>query len=250
MELDADGNFVRGSDAADPADPELRPYSLLVLPEIDRVVTTATDMRGQFNSASIQTWRLTDLSLIKTISLPPGERGDENFLTAEPRLLADGTSIIVNTFNCGMYALEGVEGTEPSAHHVMTFPFERGQECALPVLIGKYWVQTVPASESLVSLDMSDPRDPQVVQELKLGENYRPHWISEDPAGERIAVTGEGAMLHRALIVRFDRATGTMEVDGEFRSEGSDSPGGQFDREEWPHEASGPAVPHGAIFSR
>ncbi len=46
VELDALGNFIRGADAANPIDPELRPYSLTLLPRLDRVLTTSADMTG------------------------------------------------------------------------------------------------------------------------------------------------------------------------------------------------------------
>jgi hypothetical protein len=34
--------------------------------------------------------------LLHTLWLPPGPRGDENWLTAEPRVLADGRTVMVN----------------------------------------------------------------------------------------------------------------------------------------------------------
>ncbi len=55
-----------------------------------------------------------------------------------------------------------------------------------------------------MSLDLSDPSAPRLVQELKLGENYRPHWMAADRSGHRIVVTGRGDMEHRVLLVRFD----------------------------------------------
>jgi hypothetical protein len=67
-------------------------------------------------------------------------------------------------------------------------------------------VQTVPTSEALVSLDLSDPSAPRLVQELKLGENYRPHWMAADRSGSRIVVTGRGDMQHRVLLVDSTRS--------------------------------------------
>lgn len=83
VELDRDGSFLRGSSAADPTDPELRPYSLAVVPEIDRVVTTTADMDGVHQGRSVQVWRLSDLSLLHTVLLPPGPRGDEHLHPGE-----------------------------------------------------------------------------------------------------------------------------------------------------------------------
>ena len=47
VELAPDGRALRWASAAAPAiDTTVRPYSLAILPAIDRVVTTATDMHG------------------------------------------------------------------------------------------------------------------------------------------------------------------------------------------------------------
>ena len=45
VELDATGRVVRASDASDPnVEPFIRPYSLVVVPKLDRVVTTSAPM--------------------------------------------------------------------------------------------------------------------------------------------------------------------------------------------------------------
>ena len=54
-------------------------------------------------SRVVQVWRLSDLSLIKTISLDPGPRGNEHYDPAEPRVLSDGKTVLVSTFFCGLY---------------------------------------------------------------------------------------------------------------------------------------------------
>ena len=152
VELDPLGNYVRGTDAADPVDPELRPYSLSLLPGVDRVVTTTGDMWQELQGRSFQVWRWSDLSLLKTVLLPPGPRGDENPDVAEARVLDDGKTVIVTTFRCGMYTVTGVDSDEPTVELVQTFPFESfeaGDECELPVLSGRFWVQTVQATKAL-----------------------------------------------------------------------------------------------------
>ena len=76
------GRMVRAARAAVPAiDPGVRPYSLAVLPTLDRVVTTASDMHLESRSAAVQIWRLSDLTLLQTILLAPGRRGDEQQLS-------------------------------------------------------------------------------------------------------------------------------------------------------------------------
>jgi len=76
VELDPRGRLLRGASAANPVDPDLRPYSLAVVPDLDRVVTTSADMHGRLAGRSVQVWRLSDLTLLHTILLPPGPRGD------------------------------------------------------------------------------------------------------------------------------------------------------------------------------
>jgi len=250
VELDPEGNYIRGGDAADPADPELRPYSLAILPEIDRVVTSTADMRGTLLGSSVQIWRLSDLQLLKTLVLPAGERGDENVWPAEPRVLSDGKTVVVNTFSCGLYAVSAIDSDAPEARLVHAFPYEPPHRCALSALIGDVWVQAVPTSEALVSLSVRDPQEPEVLDTLKLGDDYRPHWIAADRAGRRIVATGRGEMRNRVVVVNIDRETGALSHDPIFREEGSSAPGVSFDRASWPHGPTGAATPHGAIFYR
>ncbi len=68
VELDSAGRVVRSAPAAVPKiDSGVRPYSLAVLPALDRVVTTATDMHLHVRSRAVQVWRLSDLALLQTI---------------------------------------------------------------------------------------------------------------------------------------------------------------------------------------
>ena len=45
-------------------------------------------------SRNLQVWRLSDLALLHTVPLPDGPAGDEGLLTAEPRVLADGRTVL------------------------------------------------------------------------------------------------------------------------------------------------------------
>jgi hypothetical protein len=254
VELDPLGQFVRGSDAADPVDPELRPYSLAPAPGLDRVVTTTGDMWMKLEGKSVQIWRLSDLTLLKTLLLPPGPRGDEHLDVAEARLLDDGETFMVTTFHCGMYVLSGVNSDEPAIQWVYSFPFESydvGDECGLPWRVGKYWIQTVEKSSSLHVLDISDPRQPRLVDELFFGEGEDPHWLSGEVGGNRIVLTGSGPWLDgRVVLLNLDPDTGALSVIEDFRSPGADRPGADMNRESWPHGDNGPAIPHGTVFSR
>lgn len=249
-ELDSEGHLIRSASARDAADEQLRPYSLAILPEIDRVVSTTADMRGQLLATSVQLWRLSDLELLETVLLPPGPLGTEQQMPAEPRALDDGRRVLVSTFSCGLFLLDGLAGPDVAATLVESFPYEPPHRCALSVRVGKFWIQTVPTAEALVVLDIETPERPVVVQELHLGDDMRPHWIAADAAGRRLVATGRGAMEPRVVVLDFDPERGRLSIDDGFGEPGDALPGMRFDRAEWPHEASGPAVPHGALFSK
>jgi hypothetical protein len=249
-EISSDGRVLRTTDAADPsAEPFIRPYSLVVVPELDRVVTTSSDMHAKEVSRAVQVWRLSDLKLIKTVRLPAGPAGRENEDPAEPRLLADGRTVMISTFTCGLFVLRGLEGGAPSAQWVHSF--SQTDKCALPVVAGRYWVQTDASYPALISLDVSDPQRPREVSRLTLGPRQFLHWIALAPDGERIVISGgNGELESHLLMARIDRATGRLKLDEEFRPAGATVPGVSFDRRVWPHGEAGKAIPHGAVFSR
>lgn len=248
VELSPTGDVLRIAPADDPGGEDTtRPYSLAVVPSIDRIVTSSADMHGVVKVRSIQVWRLSDLSLIATVPLPPGPRGNENEASAEPRLLSDGRTVLVSTFRCGLFRILGLDGERPRAELVHSSSSAR--QCALPVVTGDYWVQTDFDIPGLVAFDVSDPGRPREVSRLVLPPEHLPHWISLAPDGERIAITGFGAMHRQLLMARIDRATGRLALDQAFRPAGADRPGVSFDRTHWPHGATGPAIPHGVVFS-
>jgi hypothetical protein len=254
VELDPLGNFIRGTNATDPVDPELRPYSLAPVPELDRVVTTTGDMWMKMEGRSVQIWRLSDLSLLKTILLPPGPKGDEHLDVAEARLLADGKTLVVTTFHCGMYVLSGIETEEPDIQFVHSFPFESyeaGDECGLPWREGDFWIQNVEKTSSLHVLDISDPYNPVKVSELYVGEGEDPHWVSGELGGNRLALTGSGPWLDgRVVLIEMDPDSGELSFIEDFRSPGADRPGADMTRTDWPHGTNSGAIPHGVVFSR
>lgn len=255
VELDPSGHQVRAASAADPRDPELRAYSVTPIPTIDRAVSTTADMWSKAQGTSFQVWRLSDLTLLATVPLPRDSLGYEHRDPAEVRLLADSTTALLTTFTCAMYLLHDLAANEPWAQliHVLPWATYDTDECGIPVTRGRLWVQTYAHSggSKLVSLDISNPSHPAVLDELTMDEPWWPHWISMEPGGDRIVVTsGPGATLYRVLIVRLDSETGHLALDSTFRDPGSAEPGVHFDRTSWPHGAAGPARPHGAVFSR
>lgn len=251
-ELTASGRTVRTASAAYPgADPGLRAYSAAVVPPLDRIVTTTTDMEADSPaSRNVQVWRLSDLSLLATVPLPDGPAGDEGGLTAEPRVLEDGKTVLVSTFNCGLYLMEGLEGTVPAGRLVASFPRKEGTYCAIPAVVGNYYLVTVPAWSAVVSLDISDPAHPREVSRVSLDSTDVPHWISVSPDRRRAVLTGYGTLEHRVLILTLDPATGQLALDTRFREEGANLPGFRMDDKTWPHGGNAPGVPHGAVFGR
>ena len=250
VELTKEGTLVRSSTANLPGvDRRIRPYSAAIVPKLDRIVTTTTDMVGDAEVRAVQLWRLSDLKLLHTFELPPGPRGDEAGLTAEPRLLDDGRTVLVSTFNCGLYLLRGLDTGAPSGTLVSSFPRSKGESCAIPVIAGRYYLVTVPAWRAVVSLDISDPARPREVSRLVLGPTDVPHWISLEPNHRRVVITGYGALEHRVLMASFDARTGRLALDTRFRDAGAGQPGVSMAGKTWPHGGNARAVPHGAVFS-
>jgi hypothetical protein len=231
-------------------DRRVRPYSAAILPAIDRIVVTTTDMDNADTTRALQVWRLSDLSLQHTLELPNGPRGDEGYRSAEPRVLSDGKTILVSTFNCGLYLLDGMTSPAPSARLVASFPRKALTYCAVPVVAGKYYLITVPAWSAVVSLDVSDPAHPREVSRLTLGSEDVPHWIGIEPNHQRVVITGYRAMKTRVVMARFDETSGKLALDERFRAAGSAEPGLRLEGITWPHGGTGAAVPHGAVFSR
>lgn len=249
VEVTPRGALVSSVSADTPAaDSGLRVYSAAIMPAIDRIVTTSTDMEKDFfePSRTLQVFRLSDRTLLRQITLP----GLNGILSAEPRVLADGKTLLVSTFSCGLFLVDGLDGETPSAAQVATFPQKDGTSCAVPVIVGHYYLVTVPAWSAVVSLDISNPRAPKEVSRVAFDSTDVPHWISVSPDQRRVVVTGYASMQHTAHLLRFDAATGMLTRDERFREEGATSPGFRMDNKPWPHGGSAKGVPHGAVFSR
>ncbi len=249
-ELTPRGTLVRSvSDDRPGLDRRIRPYSAAIVTSLDRIVTTTTDMDGKEDTRVVQVWRLSDLTLLRTFELPNGPRGDEGFATAEPRLLADGRTVLVSTFNCGLYLIDGLSGTRPSGRFVASFPRKKNESCAIPVIAGHFYLVTVPAYSAVVSLDIADPAHPREVSRVTLGTDDVPHWISLEPNQQRVVITGYAGMEHRINIANFDASTGKLTLDTRFRENGAATPGFRMDNKAWPHGGHAQGVPHGAVFS-
>jgi hypothetical protein len=249
VEFDERGHFIRSSSTMDAAakDELIRPYSLIIVPALDRVVSTNTSMHADRDTRTVQVWRLSDLKLLRTLVLPPGPRGSEQQLPGEPRLLADGKTVLVHTFSCGLYQLEGIETDLPSVRHLKTFD---GDRCAVPLRIGHFWVQTLFSAHALAVYDIADLTRVHEVSRVTFDDKQKPHWIASDRDSRRIVLNSGEYGDHRLFIVNFDPQTGTLKLDEHFRDPGSERPGVSMDGKSWPHGFHGDAYPHGTVFSR
>ena len=253
VEMDERGTVIRAASGSDPAiaDRYIYPYSVLPIATLDRALSTTTDMNEANTKATspwVQLWRLSDLTLLRSIALPPGPRGNEQQFSGEPMLLPDGKSAYVHTFNCGLYLVRGLDGSAPTATFVKGFD---GKNCGVPLLAGHYWIQTVPETHALVSLDITDPEKPREVATLTLGDDEQPHWIAIDGTGRRIALNSAGGGTgNRLFLINFDPTTGGLTLDERFRDAGATQPGVSFTGKTWPHGFTGKAIPHGTVFSR
>jgi len=251
VQFDQRGKLIRTGSAMDPAAKNelIRPYSLVVAPALHRVVSTNTSMhfRNDGESRTVQVWRLSDLKLLKTLVLPTGPHGSEQQLPGEPHLLADGKTVLIHTFSCGLYQLDGIATDHPSVRHVKTF---EGERCAVPLRVGHYWVQTLFTAHAVAVYDIADLAHIREVSRLTLDDQQKPHWLAADESGRRIILNSGEYGEHRMFMLNFDPQTGALTLDKRFRDAGSKRDGVSMDGKSWPHGFRGDAYPHGTVFSR
>jgi len=251
VEIDDTGHVIRSASNADPAfaGALLTPYSLVVLPELDRVVSTNSSMHLDqiFAGVTYQVWRLSDLKLLKTAYFDVGENRYAQISPEEPRVAPDG-SIFVQTLGCGLERITGVNTDEPRSQLVYTFP---GNWCGVPTIVGHYLVQSAAATQGLIVLDIANPAKPVEVSRLKLSDTYQPHWTGWDPKTQRVVVTSSmtSGPVERLYLMKLDPASGALNIDEAFRDTDG-KPGFNFDNRDWPHGWKGSGLPHGVVFSR
>jgi hypothetical protein len=217
---------------------------------------------------------LSDLKRIKTVRLPLGPGGVDGTNAAEPRVLRDGKTVLVEAENCGLYRMVGLEGDSPSAE--LVYDAGPGAACAVPAVAGHFWIETLSRGKpkmplinlegggdgghsmapqegneahAVIALDVSDPAKPVEVGRLNLGPQDYPHWTSADSTGKRVVLTGFENLQNQIVIVNIGEH-GELTLDSRFHDAQSGSePGIRFAGEPWPHGGTGAAVPHGAVFS-
>ncbi len=250
VEIDDAGKVVRSASSADPAFPDalLTPYSLVVMPDIDRIVSTNSSMHDEYIFAGVtyQVWRLSDLKLLHTEFLDVGANHYGQISPEEPRLGADG-AVYVQTLGCGIERITNlatdIASDAPKSKLVWTFP---GSFCGVPTIVGHFLVQSVPAIHGVIVLDISDGANPKEVSRLALSGKYFSHWTGWDVKTHRLVVTGNE---NRLYLLKLDEATGAVSVDTAFH-DANGKPGFDFANRDWPHGWKGSGAPHGVVFSR
>jgi len=249
VEIDDEGKVVRSASSSDAAfsDALLTPYSLVVLPDQDRVVSTNSSMHLEtiFSGVTYQVWRLSDLKLLKTAYFDVAENRYSQVGPQEPRLGPDG-SVFVQTLSCGIERITGVDTDQPKSQLVYTFP---GNWCGVPTIVGHYLIEGLRAIHGLVVLDISNGAKPVEVSRLKLTDTYIPHWTAWDAKTQRVVVTAGLNTRGRLYLLKFDPKTGALSMDEGFRDTDGQV-GFNFEDREWPHGWKGTGLPHGAVFSR
>jgi hypothetical protein len=245
VEIDDEGRAVRSVSTADPARPGdlLMAYSLLPLPDIDRVLVTNSSMRDEDHTGhTYQIFRLHDLKWLSTndFDAPPGRYGEVN--PEEARRGPDG-AVYVQTVGCGIERVTGIADDLPRSKLVWQFP---GSFCGVPSVVAHYLIQSVPIQHAIVVLDIKDGARPVEVARLQLDTVIWPHWTGYDASTHRLAVTGYNE--DRLFMLKFDPQTGALGVDTAFH-DAHGSPGFDFDHRSGPHGGSGAAIAHGVVFS-
>jgi hypothetical protein len=245
VEIDDEGRAVRAASTADPARPSdlLMAYSLLPLPDIDRVIVTNSSMRDEDRSGhTYQIFRLHDLKWLSTNDLdaPAGRYGEIN--PEEVRLGPDG-AVYVQTLGCGIERVTDIAKAHPRSKLVWQFP---GSFCGVPSIVSHYLIQSVPILHAIVVVDIKDGAHPVEVARVVLDATIFPHWTGYDASTRRLAVTGYRE--DRLFMLTFNPETGALALDRAFHDDRG-NPGFDFDNRIWPHGWTGSAIAHGIVFS-
>ena len=248
-EFDQDGRLVRSVSSADSSMPgaHIRTYGMEIFPVIDRLLTTSSPMDTEHVANVLQLWRLSDLHLLKTITLPATGDSTES-MPFEIRALPDGRSAMLNSYYCGLYHVSALDTDSPHIDRVQVLRSPPEIGCSVPVIVGNYWVLPVAYGHRVISFDIRDPGKPMQVSELRTDSTFLPHWTSADPGSDRIVLVGQDDGEARVAIIRLDRSTGRLSWDERFHDADRSRHGVSFARDAWPHGTVTHAMPHGALF--
>ena len=246
VEIDEDGHAIRAASTADRqhASEPLMAYSLLPLPDIDRVLVTNSGMRDvEPNGHTIQLFRLSDLKLLATEALDPGS-GHYGELNPEEARRGPDDAVYVQTLGCGIERVSKLTAVHPQSRLIYQFP---GYLCGVPSVVGRFWIQPVQILHAVIVVDLTASGGPREVSRAALDAQILPHWTGYDPHTHRLAVSGYGES--RFYLLTFDPDSGQVAVDRAFKDR-SGRPGFDTGPRKWPHGWEGAAQVHGIVFSR
>jgi hypothetical protein len=276
LEFDEHGNFIRRISAAaqDAGNALVSPYGIAVQPEIDRFVTTNVghgwlpNARALMPGTSVQVWRLSDRTVLRTLPLEPGPRKAEHLGPYEPRFVnaSKSQTVFVNTvLGSALYVSTNVAAPAPTFRLVHDFGADAILGYSLVTRNDRYYIQALTRTNKVAVLDVADPLQPRQVAEVRFDRSPedpsetrqgQPHFLALDRDDRRLAVSDyvvDLPALHadgdrRVYLLALDPLTGALEFDRSFRDEVTRSVGVDFNRENWPHGRTGPARPHGMMF--
>jgi hypothetical protein len=249
VEYDGNGKLVRYTSSIDPSMPgaRIRTYALTTLPAIDRVVTTSSPMDSERAANVVQVWRMSDLKLLKTLTVPALPGDSTHMYPFEVRTLSDGRTVMLNSYYCGFFTITGLDA-EPKIERVMTMPHPRNIGCSVPVIAGRFMLMPIAYAHRYATIDISNPSRPVEIASVAMDTTFFPHWIARDPSSNRVVVTDQGDGPPMVMVGHFDPATGKLTWDEKFRDAGATKPGLSFVNVSWPNGVKGKATPHGAVF--
>jgi hypothetical protein len=247
-EFDGQGALVRSRSSRDSAFPgaKIRTYALTVLEQADRVVTTSTPMDTEHTANVVQVWRLSDLTLLRTLPVPEVPGDSAHMYPFEVRAL-DGGTVMLNSYYCGFFHLSDLGGN-PKIERVMSMPQPVNFGCSVPVIAGRFMLMPIAYAHRFATIDITDPAHPREVASFATDSTFFPHWASADPGSDRLVFTDQGDGPPMVKIAHFDRSTGLLSWDTGFKDAGAAAPGVSYHRDRWPNGVTGMAMPHGAVF--
>jgi hypothetical protein len=246
VEIDEDGHAIRAASTADHqhADEALMAYSLLPLPDLDRVLVTNSGMRDLDPTGhTVQLFRLSDLKLLATVALDPGAGHYGEINPEEARRGSDG-AVYVQTTGCGIERVSELTSDHPHSRLVYQFP---GSMCGVPSVVGRFWIQSVQILHAVLVVDLTAPGGPKEVSRVVFDGPILPHWTGYDARTRRLAVSGYGES--RVYLATFDPDNGAVALDRAFHDR-SGQPGFDTGPRVWPHGWNGAAQVHGIVFSK
>lgn len=246
VEIDEEGRPIRSASTADAghAESPLMAYSLLPLPNIDRVLVTNSGMRETDpNGHTYQMFRLSDLKLLSTNALDAGAGTYGEINPEEARSGPDG-AVYIQTLGCGVERVTDLASSQPTARLIYQFP---GYLCGVPSVVGRYWLQSVQILHAIVVLDLTAAGGPKEISRVTLDSRILPHWTGYDARTHRLAVSGYDE--NRIFMLTFNPDSGALALDKAFHDK-SGQPGFDADNRAWPHGWTGTATVHGIVFSK